>query len=49
MSGEIDAPSRVGSLEVSASLPGDAGDLSLKLSNDGAKPVNVSAQWCVKF
>ena len=49
VSGEIDAPSRVGSLEVSASLPGDAGDLSLKLSNDGAKPVNVSAHWCVKF
>ena len=49
VSGEFDAPSRLGSLDVSAPLPGDAGDLSLKLSSDGRKPLNVSASWRVEF
>jgi len=49
VSGEFDAPSRIGSVDVSAPLPGDAGDLSLKLSSDGRKPLNVSASWRVEF
>ena len=47
--GKVDAPSRVGELTTTTTLPGEAGDLSLTFSNAGETPLNVSAKWVVSF
>lgn len=47
--GKLDASSRVGEIVTTTTIPGDAGDLSLTLSNAGDKPLNMKAQWVVSF
>lgn len=46
---KIDTPSKIGEITTTTQIPADGGNLSVTLSNDGDRPMNLKAKWVVDF